>query len=478
MTPMIVLSLLALPALAEDRPAPLPEPLERGEWQLPEPQMGTLSNGIAVRVAQNSEVPLWEVRLLLGVGSYADPSGKEGLVELTFDMMDEGAGDRDAAAISRDLQQLAGRVGSYAGADNAAITASGIKRNMAETLDVWADVVRNPTFPEDKWEIVHKRTLSNLALAGKNPNTITLNVWRHLVYGGDYIGRHATTESVGSVGLDDARSLYASHVGPDNALILVGGDVTLDEVLPLLEERLGDWTNADLQTVPVVAEPNDISSEVIYLVDNPGAAQSVVRTATQVGTLESEDHFDLLVGNQQFSRAFTGRINMNLREDKGYTYGARCFVSHRHGPGHMLCNTSVRTDATAASIIEIRSEVQGVLGDAPLTDEELTKGADGLAFGWPGQFETTQALLDLEFEIWRYGKPETWVTDYVPAVRDVTLERAQAALEQYLKLNQTFWLVVGDKATILTELEAIGLPIVELDKDGNPIEAETSEETP
>ena len=177
-----------------------------------------------------------------------------------------------------------------------------------------------------------------------------------------------------------------------------------------------------------------------------------------------------MVANQMFGLDFTGRINMNLREDKGYTYGANCWVSHRHGNGQYGCGARVRTDATAASLVEFRKEMADVLGDRPLTDEEVAQAKDGMIYGYPTGFETTGPLLDLEFEIWRYGKSEDWAADYIPNIRRVTTDSARAALKKWLVPENTHWVIVGDKAVIWQDLEALGLPIVELDANGKPVE--------
>lgn len=464
------IALCASTVEAKDRPAPLPEPLKPRPMQIADPEIGKLSNGIEVRVASNHEVPLFEVRLVVGVGSYADPVGKEGTTLLAFDMLDEGAGNRDAAAIATELKRLAGDVGSSAGPDSGTVAAAGLKRNLEPILDVWTDVIRRPTFPEKEWSIVQNRVVSGLELASEDANEIARRAYRRLVWGDGYIGRSATKETVGGLQRTDVQAFYGKHVGPDNAIILVGGDVTLAEILPILEKRLGDWKVDGFQEVPVVAETARADGEVIYLIDKPGAAQSVVRGVTTIGTLEDADVFDLMVGNYMFAQDFTGRVNLNLREDKGYTYGASCMPIYIHGPGVFMCNTSVRTDATAKSLIELRKEVADVLGSRPMTDQEIATAKDSMAFGWPTGFETTGRLLDLEFEIWRYGKPEDWAAEYIPNVRKVTPASANAALKKALVPAQMFWLVVGDKAVIREELRALGLPVLELDRTGRPLE--------
>ncbi|NCG18349.1 MAG: hypothetical protein GWP91_04960, partial [Rhodobacterales bacterium] len=414
---------------------------------------------------------LWEVRLVVGVGSYADPEGQEGLASLTLNMMDEGAGERSAADISNDLNTLAGNVSSFLDSDSAFVTASGIKRNMAETLDIWTDVIRDPTFDMDEWKIVKERTLSDIKLADESPNAIARRAWRYLIWGKGYIGRHATAGSIESLKLKQLQSFYKTYLGPDSAILLVGGDTTLEEVLPLLEERLGDWHPEGAKVAEVKAAPPAIPSEVIYLIDKPGAAQSVIQSGTLVGTLEEKDHFDFLVANRMFGRSFTGRVNMNLREDKGYTYGARCYITHRHGPGQMVCGASVRTDVTGESLAEFRTEIADVLDERSLTDDEIATARNSLAYGYPNSFETTGPQLDLEFEIWRYGRSEDWAAEYVPSVRRVTTAGANQAIQKWLQPDHTFWLIVGDKKEIMTGLEKSGLPIIELNRHGRPLAA-------
>lgn len=466
----LLIGLCAQPAVATERPAPLPEPLPAREMQLADPQLGKLSNGIEVRVAPNHEVPLFEVRLVFAVGAYADPAGKEGLAALSFDMLDEGAGERDSKAIAAELKRLAGRVSSSADADAGYVSAFGLKRNMPELLDVWTEVVRQPTFPEAEWKIVKDRAVGNRKLSDEDIGQIARRTYRRVVWGDGYIGRSSTIESLESLELEEAKAFYAKHAGPENAILLVGGDVTLSEVLPLLEERLGDWSVESFEHQPVVAETARADGEVIYLIDKPGSPQSLIRGVAVVGTLEDDDMFDLMVGNEMFGGGFTGRVNMNLREEKGYTYGAWCGAVYRHGPGVYLCNASVRTDATGASLVEFRNEIAGVIGDEPMTEDEVQTAADSMAYGWPGRFETTGPILDLEFEIWRYGKSEDWAAEYVPKVREVTAASANAALKNHLVPDQFSWIVVGDKKVVRTELEAIGLPILELDRNGNPVE--------
>jgi zinc protease len=467
---MIALLTFALNAHALDRPAPLPEPLPARSFQMADPAVATLANGLDVLVFSNHEVPLWEVRLVLGVGEYVDPDGKEGLAQLTYDLVDRGTADRSSAEISRALQLLGGSVTSGLRTDSATINASGIKRNLAKTLDIWADVVLNPSFPEEELEIRRTAQIAAVNVALADASATSGRVLSKLVYGDGYLGRAPTVTSLESLTRQDVETFHGTYTGPENALLLVGGDLTLDEVVPLLEARLGSWTVDDLSSAPVVAEPIAITEEVLYFIDDPGASQSVISSTTLVDRVEGPDWVPLEVANQMFARAFTSRVNMNLREDKGYTYGARCYASGRHGPGLYTCRSAVRTDVTGASLRELRGEIAAVRSDRPLTEDEVRISKSALVQSWPRKFETIPFILNQEFENWRYGLSEDRLTEYIPAVGAVDTAQANAALKRWLRPEATLWLIAGDREKVMTELEETGLPIVELDRTGTELE--------
>ena len=468
---MIALLAFALNASALDRPAPLPEPLPPRSFQTKDPAVATLSNGLDVLVFSNHEVPLWEARLVLGVGEYADPTGKEGLAQLTYDLVDSGTDNRTSAEISRALQLLGGSVTSGLRTDTVTINARGIKRNLAETLDIWADIVLNPSFPEEELEIRRTAQIAAVEVALSDASATSGRVLSKLVYGDGYLGRSPTVASLESLSRDDVLTFHGTYTGPENALLLVGGDLTVEDVVPLLEARLGSWTVEDLSSAPVVAEAKEIPNETIYFFDDPGASQSVISSVTLIDRIDGADWIPLAVANQMFARAFTSRVNMNLREDKGYTYGARCYASGRHGPGLYSCRSSVRTDATGASLREFRDEIAAVRSARPLTDDEVRISKSSLIQSWPRKFETIPSILNQEFEIWRYGLSEDRLTEYIPAVDAVDTAQANDVLTRWLRPEATLWLIAGDREKVMKELEETGLPIVELDRTGTELES-------
>jgi zinc protease len=421
---------------------------------------------------ENHEVPLFSVQLVLEVGAFLDPEGQEGLASAAFDMLNEGAADMDASEISRRLRQMGSSVNSGAGLDGASISASGLVKHMDATLDIWRAVVREPTFPEQDWSVLQKRTLANLESERSDPNSVASRVLYKILYDSAYAGRDPSLMSVSSLDTGMMRAFYEHHVGPANGMLLVGGDVTATQVLPLLEAKMGDWSS---EAVPVSASgaPKAIDSSVMYFIDEPGASQSVIRTAQVVGTRLDEDHFEFEMASRSFGGSFVARINMNLREDKGYTYGARCSSSYRHGPGTWGCSTSVRADATGASLMEIQREMSEALGQAdtsrPLEDQEVSDAKDSVVYAYPARFETTGSLLGQQVSIQRYDLPEDWVGTYVDKVRSVTTEAANDAFRTHVDPDHMIWLVVGDRASVFEEVAALGLPMVELDREGEPL---------
>jgi zinc protease len=353
--------------------------------------------------------------------------------------------------------------------DSAMLAAAGVERNLVPTLDVWTQILLQPDFPQADWEINRKQRIADLAAMREDPTSISLRVYLKTLYGESYRGRMATEASYAAIGTGDMRAFVDRHFGPENAIVFVGGSLDVDEIVPLLEARLGTWKpTAVVSPEPEVVLPT-LATPVLYLVDKPGAAQSVVRVVGRAGSRLDPSHYALRIGNQAWGGTFTGRVNMNLREDKGYTYNARCAFAYRYGPGLLSCSTSVRTDATAASIREIQAEIARVRSAEPLTDDEIGFYRGSEIHGYPGQFEVTQAILGQQAEIWLYDLPSDWMERTVPGIQAVTTPAANAALQGVLVPEDLLWFVVGDKAVIGPELQTVGLRIVELDRDGRPV---------
>ncbi len=459
-----------------------PGPLPPRAFQIPEVQMATLSSGLRVAVLANDEVPMVWVRLVFNAGSWTDPPGQEGLASAAMDMLDEGAGSMDALALSAAKRAMASKLSTYAYLDGAAISASCLKRNLEPTLDLLVTVLREPTFPQGEWELMRSRRLLELKEQEEQPTQLCYRALDRLLYGDGYDGRFATEESYGAIGTAEMREWVGRYLHPGNALMLVGGDTTVEEIVPLLEDRLATWQAREPAGAPE-PEPHQPGSTVLFLMDKPDAPQSVIGFGRFTVPRTDGTYPDLYMANTVLGGIFTSRINLNLREEKGWTYGARSFLYDSHAPSQWLMVSSVERDATADAVAEVLVEVRDLHGDRPLTAEELEFARSNRVHSYPARFERTGFLLGEVASIWRYGLPEDWISGHLPRLRAVTLEGASAAATTHLDPDAMVIVVVGDLATVREPLEALGLPSVDIDREGNLLgpmpgaEAETDAET-
>jgi predicted Zn-dependent peptidase len=319
---------------------------------------------------------------------------------------------------------------------------------------------------------MHARRVAQLKDAAERPTSIASKVMNRLAWGDNYDGRYATEASYDAMNTQRMAAFHKDYVVPRHATLMVGGDLTLEEIVPLLEARLASWKpqGEDLpaiQPIPL-ATPE---TATVFLVDKPGAAQSVLRTLLPVGTRVDDDYYDFFMGNTAVGGAFTARLNMNLREDKGYTYGARCGLAHGLGPSLWTCSASVATDVTKPSMTELVKEIGEALSTRPVTEDELAFFRSYRVNSFESSYETASALLGSLGDIWTYDLPASWLESYVPSIDEVTVERIQIALADHIDPDHISYIVVGDAEVIAQGLAELGMPVVRLDRDGNQTES-------
>jgi len=470
----LALTSLAAPRAAADEAwrSAAPAPLAARPFQMPQAAVGKLSNGLTVWVVENHEVPLAYASLVFRTGAWLDPDDKPGLASATFGMLTEGAAGMDDVALAKRLKGIGAEAWGSAGLDSASVGVSGLSRSIPAALDVLADLVLRPDFPEKAWAVDQRRRVQDLTGARQDPGAISGRVQAAVLYGPHYIGRLRNEAAIQATTTADMRAFWAENARPEEAVLLVGGDTTLAEVLPLLEARLGAWKPAPRAAAPTPPAASALPTPgktTIYLADRPGATQSMVRASRFVGPRDAPEAAALELANEAWGGAFTARVNMNLREDKGWTYGARSGLSYSQLPGTFSVSASVVRDHTADSISEILKEIKAVKGDKPLSAEELNNARGGMVGGWPLNFEQPGHLLGELSTVWRYGLPQDWVSGWPDRIRAVTPEAAQQALSQRLSADDLTIVVVGDAAVIRPSLAALGLPIVDVDTDGKPI---------
>lgn len=448
-----------------------PAPLEAPSFQLPELTKGTLSNGLSVAVSENHETPLVYVKIVFHAGTWT--SENPNLAVATLDMLNEGAGDLDAMGLSAAQRKLAAEISSSASLDGSVISLSSLKKNIDESLGLFAQVVQKPTFPENDWNIIQKTYVQDLNARQEDPSQIASDVFNGLSYDWQYRGRLNSIEQIQAVDTKSMKNWYSSYLTPANASIFVGGDITLEEVQPLLEAHFGSWA-AEGQELPALPKasilPED-ESTTIYLINKTGASQSVIYGGHFVTERTNELAEELYLANLAVGGLFIARINTNLREDKGWTYGARSSVSYSHLPGLWKVSSSVVAEHTADSVQEIMKELRESQSDRPITQEELDAGRGYMLGTNPLSYEQADYLLNQMITIERYNLPVDWFKTYPERLRAVSLEQAQEAWNTQIDPANMRLIVVGDAASLREPLANLGLSVVELDSKGQEIKA-------
>lgn len=431
----------------------------------------TLANGLSLYVVEMHEVPLVQYTLTVGGGGRLDGTSP-GMASFAAEMLDEGAGSRDAIGIASEAAYLGASLSTFADWDASYVGLKVPRRTMDQALDLMADVALRPTFANT--EVVRQR---DLRLAGilqqrDQPNTMAALAFNALLFPGNHpYHRPLTGDSASTTALDSAgvRAFYEASFSPANARMVVAGDITLAEARAAVERRFGGW-RAGASSAPKanVGGPVDRATS-IFLVDKPGAAQSVILIGSAGIERSNPDYAAIEVMNTLLGGSFSSRLNSNLREAKGYTYGAGSGFSYRPLPGPFIARSSVRTNVTDSSLIEFFREFER-LRTEPVDPVELERAKAYLALGLAGEFETTSQMAGQVTGLLRFGLPMTYYDDYLNRVMAVSAADVQRVAKQYIKTDRFTIIVVGDVASIRTGIEALKLGPVSLrDMMGNEL---------
>ena len=455
----------------DDSKLPKPGPIPK--FALPKIEKTKLSNGLEVWLVKHGELPIVTMNMVFKTGTTADPQGLSGLGDITSSLLDDGTRTRSAVDIANELQSIGAQLSTGAGDDNSGVRILTLTKNFDKALDIYADVIQNAEFPETEVETYRKRVLTQLLQRRDNANAISNIVYNRVLYGEAHpYGVSLNEKSAKAIKRDDLKKYYSTYYRPNNAVLLVVGDTDLKTLTPKLEARFKDWKAGDISPTTLPDAPTR-DKAMIYLIDKPGAAQSVISIG-QIGVArDNPDYFPLQVMNTLLGGAFTSRINMNLREDKGYTYGARSGFSYRRGAGPFTASAGVHTAYTKEAVIEFLKELRGVRGEIPVTPAELEYNKQSLIRSFPRSFETVDQIAAQLSNVVTYNLPDTYFNDYISRVNAVTLEDVNRVANKYLTPDKMAIVVVGDIKTIepgLKSIEGLGTSIVHLDVEGNPIQ--------
>jgi predicted Zn-dependent peptidase len=428
-----------------DRSHP-PEPGPPPPLKLPAIQKRQLANNLPVWIVELHEVPVAQVNLVVLSGSANDPGGKFGIASMTAAMLAQGAGSRSALDIADAVDYLGADLGAASGIDSSAVRLHVPVARLADALPIMADVALRPTFPSDELERLRRQRLTSLLQARDDPGTIAALTFSRVLYGQTHrygTATAGTAETIKTFTTADLRAFYQATFRPDNAALLVVGDVVADKVTALLESAFGSW-KAQGPAAPPVKLPaaQEPAKREIVLVDKPDAAQSQIRIGWIGVPRSTPDYFPIQVLNTILGGSFASRLNMNLREKHGYAYGAGSGFDMRASAGPFAASAGVQTDKTTEALKEFFVELEAI--QKPVPADELTRAKNYVALRFPEAFETTGDISRRLEDMLVYHLPEDYFLKYVENIQAVTAGDVQRAAQKYIQPARFLVVVVGD----------------------------------
>ncbi len=455
---LLVLVALRLAGQAPDRSKP-PTPGPPAALRPPSVQKRALSNGVPVWVVELHKVPVVEVTLAFASGAADDPPGKFGAASLTAAMLDEGAANRTSLQIADALDYLGASLSTSSSFDASTIGMWVPVARLKDALAVAADVALRPTFPADEMERMRKERLTSLLQARDDPRAIADITFPRILYGTDFrygISAVGTPQTIAGLTRDDLGAFYAAHYQPADATIIVVGDITANTVMPLLESAFGAWKpQVPPRPSTTLTPPAQRTSREVFIIDKPGAPQSQIRIGWIGVARSTPDYFALEVLNTILGGSFTSRLNQNLREQHGYTYGASSAFVMRKAAGPFVAAAGVQTDKTADALHEFFNEFAGIV--KPVPADELAREKNYVALSFPAEFETTGSISGQLADLFIYHLPDQFFASYMQRIEAVTAADVERAARTYIQPGRFAIVVVGDAKTIEPGIRALNL---------------------
>jgi zinc protease len=468
---VLCLSLTASAQQGLDRkkiPPPGPTPMLR----VPSWTKTTLTNGAELMASEKHDLPLISFSItFLGGDNQFEPAGRQGVASLTAALLSEGTKTRNGDQLSNALQLLGTTVSSNVIGETGSIAFVSTAAKFGPTLDILADMLLNPTFPAAGLERLRGQRLVALTQARAQPNAIASRVFPRIVFGSNHpYGRVVTEESLKAISREDIVAFHKAYYQPGRALITVVGDTTQAAAKPVIEKALAAWTKGgDRPTFnyPAVADPRPTT---IFLVDKPGAAQSTFAIGRPGPPRSTPDFYALQVMNTILGGMFQSRLNANIREEKGYSYGVNSNFAYGKGPGPFRTGGDIVTSKSDAALVEFMKELRGIIGSRPITDEELTTAKDALIQRLPGTFASVSSVNTAITTLWTQNLPDDYYQQYTKRISAITKEDVLRVAKQYVTVDNLAIVIVGDRSVIEGPLKATGIaPIVLYDIEGNPV---------
>ena len=452
----------------------LPVPEVKPEVRFPAVQRATLSNGLKVVLAERPSVPIVQLNLLVDAGFAADQFAAPGTARLAMDVLAEGTKRRTSLEISEELALLGAELQAAASLDTCSVSLNALKQNLDASLDLYADVILNPAFPDADFKRRQEQRLAAIKREKAEPVTMALRVLPQVLYGpkhayGNPLTGTGTEAGVAKMTAADMARFHGTWFRPNNATLVVAGDITLGEVVPKLERLFGGWKRGEVPQKNIGPVPPP-ERPTVTIIDRPGSIQSVIFVGNVAPKRSAEDELAIDAMNLVLGGNFTSRINMNLREDKHWTYGARTTVGGARGPRPFWASVQVQADKTKETMRELDSELRGILGQRPVTPDEFSRTITNQALKLPGSWETISSVAGALSEVVCFELPDDYHQTLSARLRALTRENLCDAAKKVVQADRLSWVVVGDRAKIEAGIRELGCGEIRYaDADGQPV---------
>lgn len=443
----------------------------------PDIERSKLSNGLDIILTRRAGVQTIVMNLMVNAGYKSDYLSSPGTAKLAMNLLDEGTKNYNSLQINEKLQLMGASLSTYSDSDISNVYMNTLKPSFDGSLALFADIILNPSFPQKEFDRLKTDQINEIRSEKSQPFGMALRVMNKYLYGeghpysNPFSGTGYET-SVETLKREDVLKFYNTWIKPNNATLIITGDISMTELKSKLEKSFGKWKKADVPTI-TFNKPAVKSKNTLYLMDRPESQQSVIIAGHltekygAVSEIAVEQMSSILGGD------FTSRINMNLREDKHWAYGAGGFVMNAKEERPFIVYAPVQTDKTAESVQELQKEILDFVNSKPATKEELEKVKTNQILKLPGQWETNSAVSNSVYDLVKYDLPNDYYQKYDENVRNLSLSDVHSVSKKLLKPSEVNWFMVGDKEKIIEKLEALGFDdIIEIDADGNPIKGE------
>lgn len=442
---------------------------------LPALQKTKLSNGLQVFLAERHTAPVVNFTLMVDSGYSADPTDAPGTASFSQRMLEEGTPTRDSLKIGEELESLSANFNASTNLDWSLVSLNTLKSTMDRSLDIYADLILHPAYPQKEFDRLQKERIAAIKREKVTPQQMALRVVPALIYGKGHpyavpFTGTGTEASVSKMTRADLAKFHDTYFRPNNATLLIVGDTSIAEIKPQLEKLFASWKPGDVphKAVPQVEQPQ---TDEVYLVDRPGSGQSVIIGAQLAPPLKDPDALALQLVNDIFGGKFSSRINLNLREDKHWSYGVFATMPPARNQRPYISISAVQTDKTKESMVELTKEYNGIVGTKPISEEELKDEQTDVTLRMPGTFETDQQVSGAYGTILQNGLPEDYYNTFTQRALTLTPSGANEIAKKYILPSHLVWVVVGDMSKVESGIRELNLGAVhKIDADGNPVQ--------